>query len=88
MIQIEAFTLTPPVIFPVEIRHINPGQMIRIAEQRVTVRHAMLKLPPGQMWHAAEFMYPLITDQPPVQPTLYLEGTVHRTQIWLTAIPG
>lgn len=58
--------------------------MVGITKQRVAVRHAMLKLPPGQVWHAAEFMYPVITDQPPVQPALYLEGTIRTAETGLT----
>ncbi len=84
IIQIEIVTMPPPVVVPVKIRHINPRQMIGITEQRVAVRHAMLKLPPGQVWHAAEFMYPVITDQPPVQPALYLEGTIRTAETGLT----
>lgn len=65
VVQIEIFSLIPPVVLPVKIRHIHPRQMVRVAEQRVTVRHTMRKLPPGQVRHAAEFINPLITDQPP-----------------------
>ncbi|EKW34013.1 putative tail assembly k domain protein, partial [Escherichia coli 95.0183] len=30
--------------------------MVGIPEQRVTVRHPVLKAPSCQMWHTAEFM--------------------------------
>ena len=39
-----------------KIRHLNPRQMVSIPEQRVTVRHPVLKAPPGEMRHTAEFM--------------------------------
>ncbi len=48
--------MTPPVIPAMKIRHLNPRQMISIPEQRVTVRHPVLKAPPGKMRHTAEFM--------------------------------
>lgn len=48
--------MTPPVILAMKIRHLNPRQMISIPEQRVTVRHPVLKAPPGEMRHTAELM--------------------------------
>ena len=56
IIQIEILTVTPPVILTMKIRHLNPRQMVSIPEQRVTVRHPVLKAPPGEMRHTAEFM--------------------------------
>ncbi len=40
----------------VKIRQIDTCKMIGIAEQRVTVRHPVLKAPPGEMRHTAELM--------------------------------
>ncbi len=37
-------------------RHLNPRQMISIPEQHVTVRHPVLKAPPGEMRHTAELV--------------------------------
>ncbi len=48
--------MTPPVILTMKIRHLNPRQMVSIPEQRVTIRHPVLKAPPGKMRHTAEFM--------------------------------
>ncbi len=55
--------MTPPVIPAMKIRHLNPRQMISIPEQRVTVRHPVLKAPPGKMRHTAEFMNLTPADQ-------------------------
>ena len=56
IIQIEILTVTPPVILTMKIRHLNPRQMVSIPEQRVTVRHPVLKAPPGKMRHTAELV--------------------------------
>ncbi len=48
--------MTPPVIPAMKIRHLNSRQMVSVPEQRVTVRHPVLKAPPGEMRHTAEFM--------------------------------
>ncbi len=72
--------MTPPVIPAMKIRHLNSRQMISVPEQRVTVRHPVLKAPPGQMWHAAEFMEHPTAEQPPRQITLYLQPPVGLTQ--------
>ncbi len=58
--------------------------MVRIAEQGVTVRHAMLKCPPGEKRHAAKFVYPVIADQPPRQATLYLQAAINIAEKRLT----
>lgn len=65
VIQVEVFTFIPPVFFTMEIRQINPGQMVSITEKRVTVVHTMLKLPARKVRHAAEFINLVVTDQPP-----------------------
>lgn len=77
IIQIEIISLLPPVLPPRKIRHLNTRQMVRIAEQGVTVRHAMLKCPPGEKRHAAKFVYPVIADQPPRQATLHLQAAIN-----------
>ncbi len=56
IVQVKVLTVTPPVILTLKIRHINSRQMVGIPEQRVTVRHPVLKAPSCQMWHTAEFM--------------------------------
>ncbi len=63
-----------------KIRHLNPRQMISIPEQRVTVRHPVLKAPPGKMRHTAEFMNLTPADQPPRQIALHLQPPVSLTQ--------
>ncbi|OVD61158.1 tail assembly K domain protein, partial [Escherichia coli] len=50
--------------------------MVGIPEQRVTVRHPVLKAPSCQVWHTAEFMTFPPEDQPPGQGTLYLQPPV------------
>ena len=72
--------MTPPVILTMKIRHLNPRQMVSIPEQRVTVRHPVLKAPPGKMRHTAEFMNLTPADQPPRQITLHLQPPVSLTQ--------
>ncbi len=72
--------MTPPVIPAMKIRHLNPRQMISIPEQRVTVRHPVLKAPPGKMRHTAEFMNLTPADQPPRQIALHLQPPVSLTQ--------
>ncbi len=72
--------MTPPVIPAMKIRHLNPRQMISIPEQRVTVRHPVLKAPPGKMRHTAELMNHSPADQPPRQITLHLQPPVGLTQ--------
>ncbi len=56
IVQVKVLTVAPPVILTLKIRHINSRQMVGIPEQRVTVRHPVLKAPSCQMWHTAEFM--------------------------------
>lgn len=85
IIQIEIVTMPPPVVVPVKIRHINPRQMIGITEQRVTVKNPMFKLPSGQVWYTAEFMYLAGAYQPPRQVALNLQPAVHIAQIRLAA---
>ena len=77
--------MTPPVIPAMKIRHLNPRQMVSIPEQRVTVRHPVLKAPPGKMRHTAEFMNLTPADQPPRQITLHLQPAVSLTQPGQTA---
>ena len=72
--------MTPPVILAMKIRHLNPRQMISIPEQRVTVRHPVLKAPPGEMRHTAELVNRPPADQPPRQITLHLQPPVSLTQ--------
>ncbi len=72
--------MTPPVIPAMKIRHLNSRQMVSVPEQRVTVRHPVLKAPPGEMRHTAEFMNRPAADQPPRQITLYLQPPVGLTQ--------
>ncbi len=69
IVQIQVLTVAPPVILTLKIRHINSRQMVCIPEQRVTVRHPVLKAPSCQMWHTAEFMNFPPADQPPGQCT-------------------
>ncbi|EGW73218.1 hypothetical protein EC253486_2741, partial [Escherichia coli 2534-86] len=54
--------------------------MVCIPEQRVTVRHPVLKAPSCQMWHTAEFMNVPPADQPPGQCTFYLQPPVGLAQ--------
>ncbi len=54
-----------PVILAMKIRHLNSRQMVSVPEQRVTVRYPVLKAPPGEMRHTAEFMNRPPADQPP-----------------------
>ncbi len=63
-----------------KVRHLNPRQMISIPEQRVTVRHPVLKAPPGKMRHTAELMNLTPADQPPRQIALHLQPPVSLTQ--------
>ncbi len=56
IVKIEILTVTPPVIPAMKIRHLNSRQMVSIPEQRVTVRHPVLKAPPGEMRHTAELV--------------------------------
>ncbi len=72
--------MTPPVILTMKIRHLNPRQMVSIPEQRVTVRHPVLKAPPGEMRHTAELVNRPPADQPPRQITLHLQPPVGLTQ--------
>lgn len=72
--------VTPPVILTMKVRHLNPRQMISIPEQCVTVRHTVLKAPPGEMRHTAELMNRPPADQPPRQITLHLQPPVGLTQ--------
>lgn len=72
--------MTPPVILTMKIRHLNSRQMVSIPEQRVTVRHPVLKAPPGKMWHTAELVNRPPADQPPRQITLHLQPPVGLTQ--------
>ena len=51
--------------------------MVRITKQGVTVRHAVLKCPPGEERYAAKFVYPVIADQPPRQATLHLQAAIN-----------
>ncbi len=72
--------MTPPVIPAMKIRHLNSRQMVSVPEQRVTVRPPVLKAPPGEMRHTAEFMNRPPADQPPRQITLHLQPPVGLTQ--------
>ncbi len=65
IVQVKVLTVAPPVILAMKIRHFSPRQMISIPEQRVTVRHPVLKAPSCQMWHTAEFVNVTPADQPP-----------------------
>ncbi len=76
----EILAVTPPVIPAMKIRHLNPRQMVSIPEQRVTVRHPVLKASPGKMWHTAELVNRPPADQPPRQITLHLQPPVGLTQ--------
>ena len=80
IVQVKVLTVAPPVILAMKIRHLSPRQMISIPEQRVTVRHPVLKAPPGEMRHTAEFMNRPPADQPPRQITLHLQPPVGLTQ--------
>ncbi len=72
--------MTPPVILTIKIRHLNSRQMVSIPEQCVTVRHPVLKAPPGEMRHTAELVNRPPADQPPRQITLHLQPPVGFTQ--------
>lgn len=65
VIQIEVMAFIPPVFFAVKIRQVNTGKMVGVAEQRVAVVHAVLKLTACKMRHAAVFMNFIVADQPP-----------------------
>ncbi len=80
IVQVKVLTVAPPVILTLKIRHINSRQMVGIPEQRVTVRHPVLKAPSCQMWHTAEFMNVPPADQPPGQCTFYLQPPVGLAQ--------
>ncbi len=80
IVQVKVLTVAPPVILTLKIRHINSRQMVCIPEQRVTVRHPVLKAPSCQMWHTAEFMNFPPADQPPGQCTFYLQPPVGLAQ--------
>ncbi len=80
IVQVQVLTVAPPVILTLKIRHINSRQMVGIPEQRVTVRHPVLKAPSCQMWHTAEFMNFPPADQPPGQCTFYLQPPVGLAQ--------
>ncbi|GEG02627.1 hypothetical protein ECEH1995_04427 [Escherichia coli O145:H28] len=80
IVQVKVLTVAPPVILTLKIRHINSRQMVGIPEQRVTVRHPVLKAPSCQMWHTAEFMNFPPADQPPGQCTFYLQPPVGLAQ--------
>ncbi len=85
IVQVKVLTVAPPVILAMKIRHFSPRQMISIPEQRVTVRHPVLKAPSCQMWHTAEFVNVTPADQPPGQCAFIcsrrsasLSGAAHR----------
>ena len=80
IVQVKVLTVAPPVILAMKIRHFSPRQMISIPEQRVTVRHPVLKAPSCQMWHTAEFVNVTPADQPPGQSTFYLQPPVGLAQ--------
>ncbi|CTW63541.1 Uncharacterised protein [Escherichia coli] len=80
IVQVKVLTVAPPVILAMKIRHFSPRQMISIPEQRVTVRHPVLKAPSCQMWHTAEFVNVTPADQPPGQCTFYLQPPVGLAQ--------
>ncbi len=80
IVQVQVLTVAPPVILAMKIRHFSPRQMISIPEQRVTVRHPVLKAPSCQMWHTAEFVNVTPADQPPGQCTFYLQPPVGLAQ--------
>ncbi|CAM3348740.1 hypothetical protein ESCO105180_27000 [Escherichia coli] len=80
IVQVQVLTIAPPVILTLKIRHISPRQMISIPEQRVTVRHPVLKAPSCQMWHTAEFVNVTPADQPPGQCAFYLQPPVSLAQ--------
>ena len=80
IVQIQVLAIAPPLILAVKIRHINSRQMVGIPEQRVTVRHPVLKAPSCQMWHTAEFVNVTPADQPPGQCAFYLQPPVSLAQ--------
>ncbi len=80
IVQVKVLTVAPPVILAMKIRHFSPRQMISIPEQRVTVRHPVLKAPSGQVRHTAEPVNFTPADQPPGQGTLYLQPPVRLAQ--------
>ncbi len=53
--------------------------MVRIPEQSITVRHPVLKAPPGKMRHTAELVNRPPADKPPRQTTLHLQPPVGLT---------
>ncbi len=79
IVQVKVLTVAPPVILAMKIRHFSPRQMISIPEQRVTVRHPVLKAPSCQMWHTAEFVNVTPADQPPAV-RFYLQPPVSLAQ--------
>lgn len=84
IVQVKVLTVAPPVILTLKTRHINSRQMVGIPEQRVTVRHPVLKAPPGEMRHTAELMNRPPANQPPRQITLHLQPPVGLTQLGQT----
>ncbi len=80
VVQVQVLAVAPPVILAMKIRHFSPRQMISIPEQRVTVRHPVLKAPSRQMWHTAEFVNVTPADQPPGQCAFYLQPPVSLAQ--------
>ncbi len=80
IVQVKVLTVAPPVILTHKIRQRYPRQMVCIPEQRVTVRHPVLKTTPSQVRHTAEFVNFPPADQPPGQGTLYLQPPVRLAQ--------
>lgn len=81
IVEIEVFTVTPPIIGAGKIRHLNPRQMIGVAKQAVAIHHAVLKVTPEKRRHAAIAGNYAIVHQPPGERTGNLSGAVSLTEI-------
>ena len=46
IVEIEVFTVAPPIIGAGKIGHLNPRKMIGITKQAIAIHHAMLKMAP------------------------------------------
>lgn len=85
IVQVEFFTVPPPVIMPFKIRQVDACQVIRIPEQAVAVGHAVHKLAAQQKRHRFIAVDFFVTDQQPRQSAVYLHGPVCTAQIRLAA---
>ncbi len=84
IVQVEFFTVPPPVIMPLKVRQTDTGQVICVPEQAVTVCDTMNKLPAQQSRYRLIPVNLSVTNQQPLQPAVYLHCSVCAAQIRLT----